>query len=201
MASQVERWPPERGTRNPTPCWEWHNSSLWHWQKGLRCATCDICPTVVKWGMRVLFCPFCPDKKWQHYANRHRSVHISRLQCIAARSRWVHQATRCCGQAGLGQLRGKQTAAPSGRQREGGQSPRTSWNKIMRFRLGMPTRFSYVDPAGTPVVPSRDCKTLHRVDRSRCCKIGIALIPDLICKARETIWILKLPLYYHPIHL
>lgn len=127
--------------------------------------------------------------------------HQCRLQCIAARSRWVHQATRCWGQAGLGQLRGKQTAAPSGRQREGSQPPRTSWNKIIRFRLGMPTRFSYVDPAGTPVVPSRDCKTLHRVDRSRCCKIGIALIPNLICKVRERIWILKLPLCYHPIHL
>lgn len=191
-ASQLEKWPPKRGTPNPTPRWEWRNSSLWRWRNGLRCATRDICPTVVEWGMRVLFCPFCP---------RQKVASLCKQAPLGARKQAaLHRRSLTSGVSGYPAL-GSGRVWPAARETNsssfwktegGGQSPCTCWNKIIRFRLGMPICFSCADPAGTPVVPSRDCKTSHRGDRSHCCKTGIALVPNLICKVRERIWILNM---------
>lgn len=53
--------------------------------------------------------------------------------------------------------------------------------------LGMPMRFSCTDPAGTAAVPSRDCRTSHRVEHSGCCKIRTVVTPEQICNVRERI--------------
>lgn len=64
------------------------------------------------------------------------------------------------GYPGLGSGRARpavrETNSSSFRKKEGeGQSPRSCWNKFIRFRLGTAIHFSCPDPAGTPVVPQQ----------------------------------------------
>lgn len=141
--------------------------------------------------MRVLLCPFCPRQEVAAL-RKPAPLRVCQQDVVCCRcSRWVQWAAQGCAQPGLGQWSGKQMAAPSGKQ-GGGQSPGTCWNKIIRFRLGMPMRFSCTDPAGTAAVPSRDCRTSHRVEHSGCCKIRTVVIPEQICNVRERIWILNM---------
>lgn len=185
-ASQLERQTPERGTPNPTARQEWHESSLPCWWKALRCAAHDICPTVVKWGTRVLFCPFCPRQK----------VAVLRKQA-QLRARKQAAAHRCSLRFGLSGYSGLGSAAwdsnsSSFWKTEGGGPVSTH---LLKEDYKIEVR-----NANRPFL-SRSWRYLAEIAKlpqrvtgtcSHCCKTGIALIQNLICKVRERMWILNI---------
>lgn len=172
-----------------TTCWEWHKSCLSCWQNDLRYATHDICPTVVKWGTRVLLCHFCPRQKVEL---------CKQAPLVACKADAAHRHTQSgctklpshSGHTGLGKgheqrlLLEKRGTVPVSRHL-------LKPNCKSQVRSA-DTCSSCVAAAGTPVVPGRVGKTAcAEGTHSHCCETGIALISNLTCKVGPIIWILN----------
>lgn len=122
-------FPPEEATT----CWEWHNSCLKCWYNGLRYATHDICPTVAKWGTRVLLCHFCPRQKVDLCR---QAPLVTCKQDAAHRHTQVGAPGYPATQVAQGLAKGMNSS--SSWKKEGPcQSPDTCWNQTVRVRLGV----------------------------------------------------------------